>query len=76
MRFMKRFLAFWNDGSASADFRLDRPVSIALARLLLIQPILVFELSRQIGLGQVLKIFVGERVELELEAAGDRKSVV
>lgn len=64
MRFMKRFLTFWNDGSASVDFRLDRPVSIALAGLLLIQPILVFELSRQIGFGEILKILVGEGIEL------------
>lgn len=35
--------------------------------LLLVQPIVVFELSRQVGLGQVLKVLVGKRIELVLE---------
>src|SRR5262249_23058486 len=35
----------------------------------LVQPVPFLELARQVGLGQVLEVLVGERVELVLEAA-------
>jgi hypothetical protein len=34
----------------------------------LIQPIFFFEFSRQVGFRQILKVLVGQRVELELES--------
>src|SRR6266542_1624533 len=54
----------WRAGrSFAADRELD-----GLARGL-VQPVAFFELSRQVGLGQVLEVLVGQRVELVLEAA-------
>src|SRR5882672_2354470 len=41
-------------------------VSSRAARL--VQPVFFFELPRQVGLGQVAEVLVGERVELVLEA--------
>src|SRR5215831_6717029 len=37
----------------------------------LIQPILLFELFGKVALGQILKIFVGEGIEFELEPGGE-----
>src|SRR5882724_2317238 len=48
-------------------FAADRELA-GLARGL-VQPVVLFELSRQVGLGQVLEVLVGQRVELVLEAA-------
>jgi hypothetical protein len=58
-----------NKESKEGEFRLcrySRELNIAVVLLELIQPILLFELFGKVALGQILKILVGERIELEL----------
>jgi hypothetical protein len=52
-----------------ADQRLSAGDQDAWRAAELVQPVFLFELSGQIGLGQVAEVLVGERVELVLEPA-------
>ena len=67
---LKLFNRFWEHHTSGKAKMLDSDSTILKklnARFTLIQPIFIFELFGKVGLGQILKIFVGEGVELELE---------
>src|SRR5262245_6757118 len=59
------------DQDENREYRHSETRRCQARRRELIQPILLFELFGKVALGQILKILVGEGIELKLESRGE-----